>query len=710
MPRKLFIVEAPGKVAKIQGYLGKDYLVVPSVGHTYYLPTKNYCDFKNDFQLLYEPDPKKKDVLKTIVVAAKSCDEIMLATDQDTEGSCIAYHIWKHLEKNYKGKTKTYTRVNLKEITKAGIQIALKNTYPMNDPKELNMVASGFLRRIEDRFVGFKISPLANIYIQEKTSAGRVQSPALRILVEREKEIQNFKPKVYYEIFAKVFPQKTTDVFTAKYAKEVVDPKVASLIVSQCKGKIPTVTSINKKQTSSRAQSPFVTKTLLQAASTILGWKTDRATRVAQSLYQGGHITYIRTDNPVISDDGKKILKSYLAKNFPKQYIALRLPDYDNKKAKLEHECIRPTDLNAKPMLDADGQKLYEIIRARFLASGMSPATYDNVTADIKIGTHIFKAAGSVQTFDGYLKVWIYTKRTDTILPPLDKSMSLQLRDIYDERKETKPPPRYKGASLIDALDKYGIGRPSTLDSIMKTLESREYITYQKNAVVPTELGIRLNDFLVQYFDNVSDFDFTARVEDDQEKVMLGELQYKDVIAKFYQDLKEEIKRATVKIAADKDEKEKTTLICPKCNDNLLMKKLNRRDGVYFYSCSGYQDKSCLQTYGIGENGEPVETRAQVEVLSACPRKGCTGSLTKRMNKTTKEYFYACTAWRKEDGGCKITADADGNVRQPKKLKKHGRCSKCKKGSMVERTNKSNGAKFLACDSFPSCRNVENIT
>lgn len=708
MTKKLFIVEAPGKVAKIRGYLGKGYEVLPSVGHTHYLPTKNYVDFKKDFELLYDIDPKKKDTLKTILQVAEKCDEILYATDVDREGSVIGYNVWQYLLKKLK-KKKVHTRIPLKEVTKTGVQKALKSGFPMTDAKEFSIVQAGFLRRIEDRFVGFKVSPLANIYIQEKTSAGRVQSPALRILVEREKEIINFKPKVYYEIFAKVFPQGTPDVFTTKYAKEVTDPKVATLIVTQCKGKVPTVNNLVKKQTSQKAKPPFVTKTMLQAASTILGWKTDKATRVSQALYQAGHITYIRTDNPVISGDGKKLLKAYLTANFQAPYIIQKLPDYNNKKAKLEHECIRPTDLNAQPILDPDGKKLYEIIKARFIASGMTPALYDSVTAEVKISTHLFKASGSVQTFDGYLKVWTFTKRADTLLPALDKKTALQLRDIYDERKETKPPTRYKGASLIDALDKYGIGTPATLDSIMSTLERRTYIEYQKTAVVPTELGIRLNDFLVKYFDNVSDFDFTARVEADHAKVESGELAYKDVIAEFYKDLKEEIKQATLKIAADKKESEKTTLICPKCKDNLLMKKMNRKEGTFFYSCTGYQDKSCLQTYGIGENGEPVETRATQEVLSPCTNKGCTGSLVKRINKKTKQVFYACTAYRPEDGNCKVTADENGVVRVPKKLKRHGQCKKCKKGTMVERTSRA-GVVFLGCDGFPKCKTTESLS
>lgn len=704
--KKLFIVESPTKVKTVKKYLGSDYEVCASVGHCYRLPLKNYVDYKT-FELKYEPDPRKKDALKNIVSLAEKCDEILLATDQDVEGSVIAHHLYIHLYKKYKNK-KIYTRVNLKEITKSGIQQALKSTYPITNPKEQHIVEAGFLRRAEDRFVGFKISPLANIYVQEKTSAGRVQSPALRLVVEREREIENFVPIVYYEVFSKIFPTGTKEVFTAKYAKEIKEQKVADTIVKQCKGQTPVISKITKKQTQSRPNAPFITKTLLQAASTILGWKAKKATAVAQSLFQLGAITYIRTDNPVISADGQKILKDYVKANFSSQYIPQKLTNYNNAKAKLEHECIRPTNLDpsAQPSLPSDEKKLYELIKARFIAAGMTPALYDSVSAEIKIGPHPFKAQGSTQTFDGHLKVWTFTKRADTTLPALTQKTNLSLRDIYSERKETKPPSRYKGASLIDALDKMGIGKPSTMNSILDTLESRDYIRYNKQAIQPTDLGKRLNDFLCEYFLEAVDYDLTAKVEEEQEKVMLGQLKYEDVISTFYKNLKKVLTASSIKINKDKKDSEQTTIICPKCNTNLLMRKLNRKDSTYFYSCSGYQDKSCVATFSIGKDNEPVESKIEQEILQECPRKGCGGSLVKRMNKKTKQVFYACSNWKEKK--CKVTADADGNIKVPKKLKKHGKCDKCKTGNMVERTSRA-GAKFLACDNFPKCKNTKSL-
>ena len=705
--KKLFIVESPNKVSTIKKYLGPDFEVIASVGHTYHLPTKNYCNFSDGFTLNYEPDPKKKEVLKNIVNLAEDCGEIMIGTDYDIEGACISWHLYQHLYKKYKN-TKIYTRVNLKEITKSGVDQAIKDSYPITDPKEFAIVQAGFLRRIEDRLVGFKISPLANIYVQEKTSAGRVQSPALRILVEREKEIRSFIPQVYFDIFAKIFPKNTTDVFTAKYGQEVTDQKTADLIVNQCKGQQPKVSKVTKKQTKSSPSAPFITKTLLQAGSTVLNWKAQKVTQVAQQLFSTGYITYPRCDNTIISQEAQKMLRDYTKKNFTAQYIPAKLADYNNTKAKLEHECIRPTDLDRKVMLPGDETKLYELIKARFIAAGLTPATYDSVAVDIMIGKHAFKAQGSTQTFDGYKKIWNYTTSTDTTLPSLDEKTIIQLRDTYNEKKETKPPARYKGASLIEALDKMGIGKPSTMNTILETLEKREYIQYDKQVIIPTELGIRLNDFLCKYFLSVIDFDFTAKVEEDQDKVMLGQLKYEQAVSDFYTKLKDQVKDGTIKISSDKKEQEATAIICPSCNTNLLMRKLNKKDNKLFYSCSGYMDKSCMFTSSIGEDGQPVKEAPKYEKLADCPREGCGGILTKRTNKKTGEVFYACSNWKEADGSCKMTADANGEIRKPKEVKKHGKCSKCKRGDMVERKSRT-GTAFIACNRYPKCKNTESL-
>ena len=707
---KLFIVESPAKIAAVTKYLNSispGWIVAASVGHTYRLPSKNYIDIKNGFKLLYELDPKKKEALQTIERLAAQSDEIFLGTDADCEGSCIAYHIHMHLLK--KNKKKTFTRVNLKEITKSGIENALKAAYPMDEPKELNIVNAAFLRRAEDRLVGFGVSPLAYTHVQEKTSAGRVQSPALRIVSEREKEILSFVPVTYFEIFAELFPTGKIEVFKAKYIKEIKDEKTANLIVSQSKGKPVTVTKVDKKQTKSNPAPPFITKTMLAAASTVLGWKTDKATVVAQHLFQSGLITYPRCDNTVISSDGQKLLTDYVKQNFAAQYIPKSLPDYTNANAKLEHECLRPTDLNANPTLPVDESKLYDLIKRRFIAAGLSAAVYDNVSAEIDIATHLFKATGSTLSFEGYLKVWTFNTKSDSTLPSLDTTIPISQRDLYSEKKQTKPPSRYKGASLIEALDKMGIGKPSTINSILKILEERLYIKYEQQVIVPTELGMRLNDFLMKHFLNIIDFEFTKRVEEEQDQVMLGQVKYEDAIAAFHKNLKEEIKQATIKIGSAKENNESTAITCPQCNDSLLVKKLNKKTGSFFYSCSGYQEKTCMATFAIGEDGQPTSgSRPSQEILTNCPRKSCGGVLVKRLNKTSQEVFYACSNWRDDNGNCKVTADTLGVVREPKKLKKLGKCLKCEEGTMVERVSKQ-GVKFSACNRYPRCKSTQKI-
>lgn len=706
--KKLFIVESPNKVSTIKKYLGSDFIVIASIGHCYLLPSKNYVDVKNNFKLTFVPDPKKKDAIKAIETAAKQVDEIYLACDQDTEGSSIAWNIYEHLLTKFKNK-KQYFRVNLKEITQTGIKQALTNCYPINSPKEYSIVQAAYLRRIEDRFVGFKISPLANIYVKEHTSAGRVQSPALRLIVEKEREIQNFSPETYYEIFAEIFPKGTSNVFTVKYLNEIKDEQTANIIVSGCVGKTITISKIAKKQTRSSPPAPFITKTLLASASTILGWKTKKTTTIAQNLFSKGLITYIRTDNPIISSDGISLLSTYTKQNFSSNYLVKSIPDYNNDKAKLEHECIRPTDLNTKPTLDADESKLYDLIWRRFVASGMANTIYDNVMVELKIGNHPFRATGSTLVFEGYQKVWNFNSKQDTTLPEIDETTSLQLRDVYSETKQTKPPSRFKGASLIEALDKMGIGKPSTMNSILETLEAREYIQYDKQSILPTDLGMRLNDFLVKYFENIIDFAFTARVEEEQDKVMLGQLAYEEAVGAFYKFLNTELKTASNKIGQDKQVNEATSITCPKCNDNLLLKKLNKKDGLYFYACAGYHDKSCNATFSVDQNGNPIlAATKQLEVLQSCTREGCGGDLVKKINKKTQQIFYACTNWETSKGGCKVTADENGNIKQPKELKKHGKCPKCKKGDMLERVNKQ-GSSFLGCSRFPQCKSVAKL-
>jgi DNA topoisomerase-1 len=251
-----------------------------------------------------------------------------------------------------------------------------------------------------------------------------------------------------------------------------------------------------------------------------------------------------------------------------------------------------------------------------------------------------------------------------------------------------------------------GIGKPSTMNSILEILETRQYISYDKQSILPTDLGKRLNDFLTQYFLKVIDYDFTARVEEEQEKVMLGQANYKDVISLFYKFLKEEIKQASLKIDGDKSTRETTAIVCPECKDNLLLKKINKKEGTFFYSCAGYQDKSCKATFSIGEDGQPTLNKPVATILAPCPAANCGGSITKRFNKKTQEVFYACTNWSEKS--CKVTADANGNIKIPQPPKQHGKCSKCNKGQMVERTSKS-GAVFLGCNRYPACRNAAKL-
>lgn len=695
----VFIVESPKKAKTLKSILDpKLYTPIASVGHTHNLPLKDYVDIENNFELKYELDKNKKEVFNSIVELIKSnSDTVYTASDMDSEGSAIANNLWQELKTIFPNKT--FIRVNMCEITKSGVQKALANSYPIDDPKELQIVDAAKCRRIFDRFIGFEVSPIAYNYLSNKSSAGRVQSPALRLVVEKEREINRFIPEEFYNVFCQVYKKNTSDILLLQYEKVLKKESESIDIVTKCKKQPATLTKIISKQTHSKASPPFITKTILASASTILSWKAEKTTAVLQSLFQQGFITYPRTDDSRIDTEAETDLINYISSNFSKQYIH-SIPNYKDSNAKLEHSCIRVTNLVANvSKLDNDEIKLYNLIKNRFIASGLPPAIYESTACIFDINGYTFKINGSVQKFDGYTKIWDYNSKNDTILPILKEGDVLNNRDIYSEQKKTQPPSRFKDASLITALESKGIGKPSTYASILHLLEERKYVEYEKQSLKPTKLGMELCEFLENYFSEVISYEFTKKCESVQDQIAKGEWAYVDACREFYDELKKNIKEAKDKLRENFKEE-----ICPICNKNTLNKRLNKKTGQYFLSCSGYKDESCKANFNIDENGKPVI----VEYLSDCP--SCDGKLIKRTNKKTGEFFYSCTNWNKKQK-CKTTADKNGNISVKQEEKSHGKCPKCNKGKILEK--KSKFGDFYGCSNFPNCKyttkDLENI-
>ena len=638
MSKYLVIVESPKKTGYIKKFLGKDYDVEASYGHVADLPKKKLSvNIKKDFEPTYEVSPDKKATVKKIKEKAAKADTVYLMADMDREGEAIAWHISRILPKNTKIK-----RAVTGSITKQAVVDAIKNAGDL----DMDMVHSYECRRILDRLCGYK----ASFPTQQATggkSAGRVQSAALRVLAEREKEIQNFVPQEYWPIDVDLQRDNGEVVTASIRVPKPLDIKTgedANTIVEVLKKEKWKVSKYETKEKSTRAFPPFTTSTLYQSASSIMGWSSKKTAATAQMLYEQGSITYIRSDSTFIVPEFVSAMRGTIPTKYGDPYLPAKVNVFSNKKGAQEaHEAIRVTDLAVEGVTGSDANKLYKIIWKRTVASQVANLVQFVGSAEFTCKKYVFGASGSQVVFDGWRKVWDYGNTTDSVLPEFVVGEELKLLDVRTEQKFTTPPSRYTESSLTKELEKRGIGRPSTYASIPATLLARQYIEVKKNTIHTTEMGIRVSDFLVDANFCFVDLEFTKNMEDDLDRIANKEIGKLDILGHFWNRLKSDIANAKVK----KDENSKTEYKCKKC-DGFLVKKFSKYGE--FYSCENRTNKEnkCEYKCQIGENGVPYE-KPKVELEeSSFSCSHCNSLLIKRVSKKGWEYL-GCRNWNKSE-------------------------------------------------------------
>ena len=636
MAKNLVIVESPSKSKTIEKYLGKDYKVVSSKGHIRDLATTGHLglgvDVENGFKPNYVPIKGKEKVIKELKKDVKDSDMVYLASDPDREGEAIAWHL-----KDTLGiKDKNYKRVLFNEITRDKVLEAMKNPTVIDD----YLVKSQETRRILDRIIGFRLSKLLQSKIKAK-SAGRVQSVALKLIVDREREIEAFVPEEYWKIIA-IFPEYEAELF--KYLDEEIElhSEEEANHVLDALGEEYTVESVEKKEKARKSKFPFTTSTLQQEASTKLGFPARKTMSVAQKLYEGidlgdetvGLITYMRTDSIRLSDDFVRPTMKYIEEKYGKKYVGYVKQAKKNDNVQDAHEAIRPTSVLREPAkikqyLTNDEFKLYSLIYKRTLASLMSDASVNQTTIIFDNHDYKFKTTGQILIFDGYLKVYgDYESSEDKILPEIGEKEVAITNNVESSQHFTQPPARYTEAKLIKELEELGIGRPSTYATIIDTIKSRDYVTLEDKKFKPTSVGVETTDKLQEFFSDIINTDYTRDMETDLDEIADGHKVWNEVLAAFYQLFEPRVKSAFTDM--EKKAAEETGDMCPECGQPLVI-----RHGRYgeFVACSNYPECKYIQK-------EEVE---EVEVCS-CPK--CGGKIVEKKSRKGK-IFYGCNRYPK---------------------------------------------------------------
>lgn len=614
----LVIVESPTKTKTLKKFLGTGYTVEATVGHILNLPkSKMHVDIKNGFKPEYKIEASKEKTVNTIVSKAKDADTIYLATDPDREGEAISDHIHKEIIKRGKiGKSK-FKRIVFHEITKSAVEESLKHPRKIDD----DLVDAQTARRVLDRLVGYELSPLLWEKLRYGLSAGRVQSAALRIVMEKEREIRAFIPEEFFVITANF--KKNGLTFPLVCSVEPREVKEADRIIKEAKAGSWKVTGIKTSEVSRKPYAPFVTSTMQRTASTRLGMSPSGAMRAAQKLYEAGHITYMRTDSPVLSKEAQKKILGMVKKDFGEKYVQARSFKTKSKNAQEAHEAIRPTDVYKRVAGNTPAEmKLYSLIWERAVASQMADAKLERTKVSANIdGDKIpdFVARGSRVLFDGWLVVDKRSRKDDVEVPKLTEGDALKLKDIEREDKETQPPGRYTEAGLIKELEKREIGRPSTYASIIKTLLDREYVEKDGRTLVPTDTGDVVSTFLEEHFMKYISDNFTADMENELDSIANGKHKYEKVLSDFYKPFHKDVvaKKDIPKInnlgPADKKFK------CPECGSSMVIKL--GKNGK-FLSCSKYpkcEGALTIDGHKIGEHepiGKHPETGEPIFVLT----------------------------------------------------------------------------------------------
>lgn len=712
MGKNLIIVESPAKAKTIKKYLGKDFEVLASYGHVRdLLPKEGAVDTEHDFAMKYQVIEKNQKHVDAIAKAIAKATTLYLATDPDREGEAISWHIYELLKEKNLLKDKPVFRVVFHEITKRAIIDAVEN------PRTLSMelINAQQARRALDYLVGFNLSPLLWKKIRRGLSAGRVQSPALRMICERENEIEKFVSQEYWTIEADASAQgqefaaklnylqgKKLEQFTITTSEQAHQ---AEELLRNAAKNILTVAEVEKKRRKRNPAAPFTTSTLQQESSRKLGFTAQRTMRTAQQLYEGidtgggavGLITYMRTDSVTLGQEALLEIRQAIADRFGADKVPDEPRQYKTKakNAQEAHEAVRPTSASNDPAsvkeyLSADQFKLYELIWKRTMASQMTHATIDTVAVDLYAGSaeNVFRANGSTVVDPGFMAVYqesmddTQIEDENRLLPPMTKGDTIQLQKIRPEQHFTEPPPRYTEASLVKTLEEHGIGRPSTYATIISTLQQREYAEMDKKRFKPTDVGRVVNKFLTEYFSQYVDYDFTARLEDDLDAISRGEQEWIPLLSNFWTPFKKQIDDTEENVDRKQVTQEALDEECPKCAKPLAI-RLGRRGR--FIGCSGYPE--CDYTRNVTGDKEPEQT----ETIEGrvCPE--CSSPLIVRQGRYGK--FIGCSNYPT----CKhiepLEKPADTGVE----------CPTCNKGTMLKRKSRY-GKIFYSCSGYPECK------
>ncbi len=724
MAKSLVIVESPAKAKTIGKYLGKNFQVKASLGHVKDLPKKDLAvDIERDFRPRYEIIEGKKKLIQELKQAAKASDAVYLAADPDREGEAICYHLREELE-GKKNAGPTIYRVMFNEITANAIRKAFEKPGEVDE----RLVDAQQARRVLDRLVGYKISPLLWDKVRRGLSAGRVQTVALRLIVDREREIRAFEKREYWTIDVHLGAKKPPQLAARLIRRndepvEIPDQAAADNVVAQVTGAAYTVESVTTREKRRHPVPPFITSTLQQDAARKLRFSVKRTMMLAQRLYEGvelgkeglvGLITYMRTDSTRVAAEALTEVRGLITERFGQPYLPESPNFYRSKKeAQDAHEAIRPTSVLHTPesvakYLAEDELKLYRLIWMRFVASQMTPAVFDQTTIDVaaqgKDGAgYLFRATGSVPKFDGFLAVYQEGKdqpdeddeELKHKLPAVAEGEKLKFRSIEPEQHFTEPPPRYSEATLVKELESDGVGRPSTYASILSTIQEREYVKKESGRFVPTELGMVVVDLLLECFDDIFDVTYTARMEEALDEIEDGRINWRDAMADFYGKFEKDLTRAETDMTDIKRMEKPTDLVCDKCGKPMVIKW--GRHGS-FIACSGYPD--CTNTRELTVDLPDVDKVDLTEQDAEEYCENCGRSMV--LKKGRFGTFYACSGYP----DCKTTKRIGETERKPD-VPIDEKCPQCGSQMVIKH---GRFGEFTACSNYPTCKYVKQNT
>jgi DNA topoisomerase-1 len=727
MGKALVVVESPAKAKTINKYLGRDYKVVASMGHIRDLPkSKLGVDVDNDFEEQYESLASRKKVIKELKDAAKDASDIYVATDPDREGEAIGWHLIQEL----KGRKRKFHRLTFNEITKKAVQDALNNPRAIDE----KMVAAQRARRVLDRLVGYKISPLLWDKVRRGLSAGRVQSVALKLVCDREREIERFVPEEYWNLFARLAGALPPE-FEARLVKKdaepikVVNEEQSKAVVADLEAASWIVSSVTTKERRRHAPPPFITSKLQQTAR----FPVKKTMMLAQQLYEGGIeipgltgglITYMRTDSVRVADEALGAVREHISRAFGGEFLPEK-PNFYKSKADAQdaHEAIRPTSLQHDPetvrqYLTPDQHSLYRLIWNRFVASQMPPATFDETTVDIGAGPYVFRVKGTVPKFAGWMATYGLTPgepeqkdgaspaassgeaddedAVTGVLPALSEGDRLELKALRPEQKFTQPPPRFSEATLVKELEENGIGRPSTYASIIGVLQDREYVNKIEGRFKPTLLGTMITDLLTKSFDDIIDIEYTRNLEDDLDKIEQGKTDYVRTLTGFYRKFKKDLSRAG-KEMIDLKKGIEIGEACEKCGAPML-----KRVGKFgpFIACSAYPE--CTNTREL-ETTEPESETGEDEIE---PCENCGRPMVMKRGRFGQ--FLACSGYPECKTTRKLIATKQGGLRAAKADQVlDEKCPRCSSNLVLKQ---GRFGEFTACTNYPECKYIKHKT